>query len=316
MPGYGNPISDPLNFGLSAGGPSSANFGPPTNWIQYGPGGAGSKARGDATTPTGAGKAGLKFDISSGSDITNISNLINSINQSAQKTALQNRIPNNPALEAQSSANIGAELQGQVQPDVIRLLQQQAAERGVGTGVGGDAASTNAAYLQALGLTSIGQMKSGQQDLSAADARNPAAPIFDPSKLLMTPEQLAATNLGYLSEADRTRLEQEQLALEAARAGGGGGRGGYGSGYGGTSTGSSPYQYQEPGIYSYGAPSAGTLTGSNVFPTGDFSNANWLASLGITSSSNPYAAPSDYEAGAPVSPTNYGELFGPGTEEG
>jgi hypothetical protein len=90
-----------------------------------------------------------------------------------------------------------------------------------------------AAYERLLGLTSLDQIKSGETNLSAADARNPAAPIFDPATQLLTPNQAGSLALGQQrqnldaqAEADRVAMENARLALEAARitpSGGGGG---------------------------------------------------------------------------------------------
>lgn len=272
------PISDPLAFGLSAGSNFNMSSGAgPYQWpgaFNYRGGSAGRL--GPRMTPTAAAGAAQKFNLGSATDLENISDRINQINLAATKTAQQARIPNDPALEAQSSTNIGQELQGQVPQDVQNLLAQQAAERGVAGGFGGGP-NANAAYLRALGLTSLQQQQAGQQNLSAAVARNPAAPIFDPTTQLLTPYQGAQLELGYQTEADRAAEEQRRLDIEAAR-GGGGGRGGGGRyGYGGTETGSSPYEYGEPGMYAYGMPTTTTTGGPTVSQSVPF---NWQQSLG------------------------------------
>lgn len=123
--------------------------------------------------------------------VEGLTNFINQLNRTAQSQALGARIPQGTELETQSSQNIGSELRGEVPSDVLTLLGQQAAERGVGTGLVGSPAS-NASYLRALGLTSLGLQRQGQSDLSAALGRNPAAPLFDPSTQFLTPYQIAA----------------------------------------------------------------------------------------------------------------------------
>jgi len=223
-------------------------------------------------TPTAAAAESSKYNTSSASNIGAISDLVNSINLKAQQAANQARIPGAAGLETKSSANIGQELAGQVPTDVTNLLAQQAAETGTSTGM-----NTNAAYLKALGLTSLGQEQAGQQNLSAAYARNPVAQTFDPTTQLLTPAQGAQLNLGYQTEADRAAEAQQQLAIEAAR--GSGGRGGspFGYGSGGTDTGSSPFTTGEPGMYSYSSPSTTTLSSGEPTSNPSF---NWLASLG------------------------------------
>lgn len=167
-------------------------------------------------------------------DLATLTKAIDALNLAAQQQANAARIPNEPALEGQSSALIGSELAGQVPPDVINLLKQQGAETNVSTG-----RDSNAAYLRALGLTSLGQEQAGQANLSQATARNPVAPLFDPSKQLITPYEQA-----------RIALEQAALAQDFLRRTGGGTGGGGGSyaGTGGTAMGTPTRTYTSPGL--------------------------------------------------------------------
>lgn len=82
-------------------------------------------------------------------------------------------LPGYHQMLGQDVANIYANLGGQVAPDVINLLQQQAAERGIATGMPGVGGVGNAAYLRALGLTSLQLQQLGNQQLTAAMARTP-----------------------------------------------------------------------------------------------------------------------------------------------
>src|ERR1041384_2145440 len=110
--------------------------------------------------------------------IEQLTAMVNEINQRAQQAANKGRIPGGGDLENQSSANIASALAGEIDPSTLNLLGQQAAERGVMTGSPMGPGS-NAEYLRALGLTSLDRMNTGQNWLSAATARNPAAPIYD-----------------------------------------------------------------------------------------------------------------------------------------
>ncbi len=85
---------------------------------------------------------------------------------------LRKNLPMYNDLLMKDVGNIYANLGGQVAPDVISLLQQQAAERGIATGMPG-AGSINAGYLRALGLTSLQLQQLGNQQLTAAMARTP-----------------------------------------------------------------------------------------------------------------------------------------------
>lgn len=210
-----------------------------------------------------------------GMDLGALTAYINNLNLNAQAAANKNRIPGDAALESQSSANIGNELHGILPPDVLRLIQQQGAERGVATGSPGSP-NSNAAYLQALGLTSLGLQEQGQHDLSGAVARNPAAPIFDPTSQLMTPYQSSELALQQQAERDRVQLEQQRLALDAAHVGGGGGGGG---GRGGAAP--APVTPFDPMVYS-----TRTGTGATASDLADTFTGNptqeWWNSIGFT----------------------------------
>ena len=199
--GYYNPT---LDYGSSAV-PSVPGL---NNSVAPSTGYPGGSALGSATEASG-------FNLGNSGNVQSISDLVNSINQAAQKSAQAARIPNNPALEAQSSTNIGSELAGQVPQDVMQILQQQAAERGVSSGVGADSPNANSAYLKALGLTSLQQQQTGQSNLSAADARNPAAPIFDPTSQIITPYQGAQLGLQQQQISNNQLNSQTQAALQA-----------------------------------------------------------------------------------------------------
>src|SRR5215813_2438716 len=77
------------------------------------------------------------YNFGSGDNLASLSEEINAINRTGQSAALNARIPNAPALEAASSANIQSELAGELPADVLANLRQAAAERGVATGTVG-----------------------------------------------------------------------------------------------------------------------------------------------------------------------------------
>lgn len=162
-------------------------------------------------------------------DIAQITQLINSINQTAQQASNAGRIPGGRGLESISSGNIGQALQGQIPQDVINLIGQQAAERGAATGSPMGAGS-NAAFLRSLGRTSLDLMGQGQNWLSAANARNPGAPLFDSSSMFISPGQFGS-------------LEMERLRMPR-----GGGSSGPSGGYpmtAGTGTGGAPVNWSD-----------------------------------------------------------------------
>lgn len=129
----------------------------------------------------------------------------------------QARIPNAGALETQSSADIAALLNP---PTMFPDVNRRAAEMGSARGISGSAAAMGTG----LRLTDEERLKRialGQQLLSGAYGRNPGAPVVDPTKYAITPEQQAQLN-----------LEMQRIAASAAHGAGGGG---FGGGYGGAS---------------------------------------------------------------------------------
>ncbi len=204
-------------------GYGSTPGGAPRTNPNTGLGGAGGVT---STNPTGA-VANTNYG-----NVAQITQLINEINQAAQQKANAGRIPGETGLETQSSANIGNALAGQVDPSTINLLGQQAAERGISTG-NPMGPSSNAAYLKALGLTSMDRMNTGQQWLSQATARNPAAPVYGAQDRFLTAEQEQQAQLAREQMANNLRIAQMHYANQPHGAGSvGGGTGGASPGIG------------------------------------------------------------------------------------
>jgi hypothetical protein len=191
----------PFNYGLSPQAQASLNY--------------------SRFSPT-AGATG--FNLGSGENLSSLSEMINAMTRTGQSAALGARIPGGTALEEQSSANIRSELGGELPADVLANLRQQAAERGVAIGSPASP-NSNAAYLRAIGLTSLDLQNQGQQHLTAAEGRNPAAPIFDPTSQLITPYQAGTLDLEQQRLQQELRLSQQRLAQQAAFGGGRGGGG-------------------------------------------------------------------------------------------
>lgn len=195
-----------------------------------------------STTPQNLPGQATQQNLSTAPDLSSLTNLVNQLNLQGQTAANAGRIPGDPALEQQSSQNIASLLGGNIPQDVVTQIQQQAAERGVATGSPGSD-NSNSALLRSLGLTSLDLQGLGQQQLSAADARNPVAPIFDPSKMFLTPAQLGElNNQGAFLGLDWYKALTGQGGLGGGSRGGNQNFGGAGipsSGDTGTSTGSS-----------------------------------------------------------------------------
>lgn len=175
-----------LNFFSSTGGTGAGGAtlpGGPVNY--YNPAYGGVPTMPNPTATAGAATGG---NISNLPQLETLAGGTNQFNQNQLLGQYNMAIPNYAALTSTASGNTMQQLNGQVPTDVINLLTQQAAERGI---TGGMPASpnSNAAYLRALGLTSIGQQQAGMSNLHQLTADAPIAPIFNPASMFVTPEQ-------------------------------------------------------------------------------------------------------------------------------
>lgn len=100
----------------------------------------------------------------------------------------QMNLPNYQGMLQSATGNVSAELNGQVPQDVQNLIAQSAAERGIQTGQGPNSPNTNAAYLQALGLTSEQQTQTGQAGLTSLIGETPTGAAINPAQMFVTPE--------------------------------------------------------------------------------------------------------------------------------
>ena len=204
--------------------------------------------------------------------------LANEINQRSQQQANAGRIPQGAELEALSSGNIRDALMGVVSEDDKRRLALAAAERGAQMGIATGSPSTNAGYFQALDRNSQEMKNTGQNWLTAATSRNPAAPIYNAGNMVLTPEQQAQIDIQNrtLSEQIRANEAREAIAWDEARRRNGSGNqpylsGSFGVGSGGGGggfTGKPPYtetdprfKPQLPDVFSPSTGSTGSGTG-------------------------------------------------------
>jgi hypothetical protein len=133
-----------------------------------------------ASITGGLGNLGSLYGLTGGLDTAAGAGAISSLGQ---------EIPGVSGLITGTTGNISNELAGKVPQDVIDLLSQHSAEIGAGRGMGPMAPSTNAAYLRALGLTSLGEKQRGAADLNSLMTAVPRAPQFDPSRMIVSPEE-------------------------------------------------------------------------------------------------------------------------------
>lgn len=131
------------------------------------------------------------------SNLTNIANLTqgaDSISASGAALPFEMNLPGYNSMLDTASVNTQQDLSGQVPQDVQNQLQEQAAERGVATGEAPGSPNTTAAYLQALGLTSLGQEQTGMSNLSQLMAQTPQGASYNPANSFVTPAQQQDAN--------------------------------------------------------------------------------------------------------------------------
>lgn len=125
-------------------------------WSRTGSGAYGSKPAGAPVLPTAPINTGLAM------------NLGNNV---------YNQLPGYQTSIANVGQNVQDETSGKLPADVVRELQQRAAERGVATGTAGSD-NNNAAYLRALGLTSLDLTNMGQSNLDRQLPLLPGAQVY------------------------------------------------------------------------------------------------------------------------------------------
>ena len=119
----------------------------------------------------------------------NLTQATDEISAAGAALPYQMNLPDYQNMLTTATGNTSAELGGQIPQDVINQIQQGAAERGVATGQGVNSENTNAAYLQALGLTSQNEMATGQSNLTYLIGETPTGAPYNPSSSFVTPEQ-------------------------------------------------------------------------------------------------------------------------------
>lgn len=113
----------------------------------------------------------------------------------------QQNLPQYNDLIGTSSSDILSNLHGVLPPDVMNLISQQGAERGVATG-SPESPNSDAAFLQSLGLTSLGLENTGETQLNSAIGRTPTGPQVNAQAYQTTPAQ----------QQNASQLQSELLA--------------------------------------------------------------------------------------------------------
>lgn len=178
------PLSFPTFGGARRGGSAGTLTG--ANPTGYSPGFGGIPQVPD---PGATAANAVSSNLSNLPSILQLAGGVNTFNTQAMQHALETGLPDYRNLITQSSENIGQELKGDLPQDVINLIGQQAAERGIATGSPGSP-NANAAYLRALGLTSLDMMGRGESALTTAIGRTPMPNLFNIPSQLISPDQV------------------------------------------------------------------------------------------------------------------------------
>lgn len=165
-----------------------------------------------------------------GGNIANLSSLyglagdVNAFQQGQAPLGLETNLPGYKGLLGTSSENTQQLLQGKIPQDVLNQLAQGAAERGIAMGSPGSP-NANAAYLAALGKTSLGLQQEGLQNFQTLVGMTPQVAPFDISKMFVSPEQqqqAAAANAIYAAAPNPAAAAGAGLGAAAAGLGAGG----------------------------------------------------------------------------------------------
>lgn len=191
------PGKDPVNLPGSYSGAKDPRFGAIPN----------------VPNPTDTQSDAIKGNLTNFDDLSALTGKTNNL-LAGEYTA---RLPGYSDLATANSANILSELRGELPQDVINLIGTNAAERGVAGGIGGSQFS-NAEYLKALGLTSLGEKEKGAKAYDAALGRIKDIPTFDPSTMFTSPTdmynaKLTANTFAASPDPTAAGRSSESLAL-------------------------------------------------------------------------------------------------------
>lgn len=126
--------------------------------------------------------------------LTQLGSTITGASEEELLNNLRMALPGYDASVAKSMGNIGSLQAGEIPSDVKNLITQQAAERGIATGLY-SSPNANAALLSALGQTSLGLQSEGEKQMSSLINRTPQAQPYDVSRLFLQPTDLYESQL-------------------------------------------------------------------------------------------------------------------------
>lgn len=113
------------------------------------------------------------------------------LNNALARSGYEANMPGYGSMLGKASANAGNLLAGILPPDVLRQIQQTAAERAVAIG-SSDSPNSNAAMLRALGLTSLDLQGKGAEEFGKLVHLTPTGPAFNPATMMVSPGDVQA----------------------------------------------------------------------------------------------------------------------------
>jgi hypothetical protein len=215
--GWQNPVSGATTPTQTVGGLPSFNYNP-----AYG----GTPAVPNPTTTALQSIEGNTSNLGANSNLT-IGNA--ETNAEAAGAAIGTNLPGYAGLVGQQSSNIMSELEGVLPADVLAVLQQDAGQRGIGTGQTNSPNDTTS-WLQSLGLNMLGVEQTGTNNLQTAIGETPTGPAVSATSNEVTPaQQQTASQQQSLYEAAPVPGAAAAANSAAAQAGLGAGAGAAGT---------------------------------------------------------------------------------------
>jgi hypothetical protein len=240
-------------------------------------------------------------------DLANLAGQTNTFNLGQQTAQNRAGLPGYDSLMGQSSGNIGSALRGELYPDELAYLQDNAASFGVSSGVGGfDPTGTNfSGYrgLRNLGLSSDKRRAEGEQMLTNRLATLPRTQLFNPATNFTTTDQQQTTNqLRNTLGSAPIPQDAQNRALQLANAGVAAGRGA-----GGGSSGTQPSIIDNL-LRRFGGGTGGGSRGGYVPPNPTAGTGSFDGSSAVATSYNPdkWANWEDEMWGGGATPPNTG----------
>lgn len=165
--------------------------------------------------PLSTANLAITGDIANLPSLTDLAGQVNQFNTGQAIAPYIANLPGYQGMVGQSSQNIGSLLRGEIPTDVMNLLNQQSAERGIASGLAGSP-NASAAALRALGLTSLGLQQQGEGELTQAIGRTPVPKLFNVQDFLTSPSDVQAAQMAaniYAAAPDPQQQASELMRL-------------------------------------------------------------------------------------------------------